>query len=111
MTSTALPIVCTLSAAALPLRLAQMADLGRAALLDVDHDERRAQLRFARGEGVRERVQAIAAAESQCCAFLTMHVGENTEDVVLVIEAPHGAELVLADLVDAFRGGRPEAAC
>jgi len=99
-----LPIVCSLSATELPVRLAQMADLGRAALLDAGHDERRAQVRFAAREGVRERVQAIADAESECCAFLTMRVSDVADTVVLSIEAPPGAEVVVEELVAAFRG-------
>lgn len=104
-----LPIVCSLSAAELPVRLAEMADLGRAALLDAHQDRTRAELRFAAGEGIRERVQAIADAESECCAFLSLRVRDVADAVVLSIEAPDGAELVLAELVGAFRD-QPRAA-
>ena len=102
------PLACSLSATELPVRLADMADLGRAALLDVSHDELRAVLRFAAGDGVHERVQAIADAESSCCAFLTMRVGAVADSVVLSIEAPEGADVILAEFVDAFRG-QPQA--
>ena len=106
---TELPIACSLTASELPTRLAQMAELGRDALLDSLTDGRRARLRFAAGASVRERVAAVIEAESQCCAFLTMHIGEAPDEVVLTIEAPEDAELVLAELVSAFRG-RPQAA-
>ncbi len=96
------PIVCSLSATELPVRLAEMADLGRAALLDARAQGTHAELRFADEAGVRDRVDAIIAAESLCCAFLTMRVSEAPPDVVLTIDAPQGAENVLADLVDAF---------
>jgi hypothetical protein len=82
-----------------------MADLGRDALLDARTDGRRARLRFAASAGVRERVAAIVAAESRCCAFLAMRVSESADEVVLAIEAPAGAEVVLDELVNAFRGG------
>jgi hypothetical protein len=49
-------------------------------------------------------VAAIVAAESACCAFLTMQVSEARDEVVLTIEAPADAELVLAELANAFRG-------
>jgi hypothetical protein len=100
-----LPIACSLSATELPVRLAEMADLGEAALLGVRHDGSRAELRFATGAGVRERVSAIAAAEADCCAFLTMRVSDLPDVVVLSIDAPEGAEPVLGELVDAFRAG------
>lgn len=99
-----LPIACSLSAGDLSTRLRQMADLGRAALVDVRHEQTRAELRFAAGAGVRDRVEGIVAAESQCCAFLAMTVTDEPDTVVVTIEAPDGAELVLAQLVDAFRG-------
>ena len=101
---TELPIACSLDATEFPQRLSEMADLGRAALADIDQDEKRAELRFAAGQGIRERVEAIVAAESQCCAFLTMRVDDALDLVVLTIEAPEGAEAILAELVDGFRG-------
>jgi hypothetical protein len=97
-----LPIACSLSATELPKRLQQMAELGRDALLAVCNDGPRAQLRFAAGSSVRARVDAIVAAESHCCAFLTMQVTDESDTVVLTIDAQEGAELVLAELVDAF---------
>jgi hypothetical protein len=100
---TELPIACSLSAVELPQRLAEMAELGRAALIEVRTEPTRAQLRFAAGAGMRDRVQAVVAAESQCCAFLTMSVTDEPDSVVLTIEAPGGAEVVLAELVGAFR--------
>jgi len=100
---TELPIACSLSAAELPKRLAKMTALGRAALLEVRHEDTRAELRFAAGAGVRERVDAIVAAESRCCAFLAMRVDEVPDTVVLTIEAPDGGEVVLDELIDAFR--------
>jgi hypothetical protein len=104
-----LPIACLLSATELPARLADIADLGRAALLAARTEGGRAVLRFEAAPGVRERVEKIVAAESECCAFLTMRVTNAPDEVVLSITAPEGAEPVLADLVSAFRG-QPQAA-
>lgn len=98
------PVACSLSATELPLRLAEMAALGRAALVDAVADATRAELRFAAGAGVRDRLRAVVAAESRCCAFLTMRVTEERDAVVLTIEAPEGAGSILAGLVAAFRG-------
>jgi len=98
-----LPIACSLSSTELPRRQAEMAELGRAALVDVRHDSTRAELRFAAGDGVRERVEAFAAAEAQCCPFLTMRVSDEADVVLLTLDAPEDADGLLADLVDAFR--------
>jgi hypothetical protein len=100
----ALPIACSLSAAELPKRLAEMTDLGRAALVDATASATRAELRFAATAGVRERVEAVVAAESQCCAFLDMKVIDGPDTVALTIAVPDDAEQVLAELVAAFRG-------
>jgi hypothetical protein len=102
-----LPIACSLNAAELPQRLAEMAHLGRAALLDARAEPRRAQLRFAAGAGIRDRVQAVVAAESRCCAFLTMRISDEPDAIVLTIDAPERAQGVLAELVGALRGRRP----
>lgn len=102
--STELPIACSLSATDLTRRLAEFAELGGQALLDARTDRTQAVLRFAAGVGVRERVAALVAAESQCCAFIEMRVSDAPDAVVLAMNAPAGAELVLAEIVDAFRG-------
>jgi hypothetical protein len=105
-----LPIACSLSATDLPVRLAEMAALGGAALVDACQDATHAELRFAAAAaGVRERVEAIVAAESQCCAFLMMRVTGEPDTIVLTIDAPEGAEPVLQELLDAFRS-QPQAA-
>lgn len=97
-----LPIACSLTAEELPRRLGEMAALSRAALTGTRTGPGHAELRFARAAGVRERVAAIAAAEARCCAFLAMRVRDEPAAVVLEIDAPPHAELVLAELVAAF---------
>jgi hypothetical protein len=99
---TELPIACSLSTTDLRARLAEMAELGRCALTGSDCQGRRAELRF--DGSARERVEAIAAAEAECCAFLEMRVSEEDGEVLWALEAPAGAEAVLEELVAAFRG-------
>jgi hypothetical protein len=99
-----LPIACSLDATALPRRLAEMRDVGRDALLDVDRSDRRAVLRFRAGAETRARLAAIVAAEASCCAFLDMTMQDDDAAVALSISAPPGAEPVLDDLVAAFSG-------
>jgi hypothetical protein len=103
-----LPIACSLTAAELPKRLTEIAALGREALVDVRNESTRAELRFADRAGVHQRVDAIVAAESECCAFLTMRVSNPPGLVVLNIEAPEDAELVLQELVATFRADDDE---
>jgi hypothetical protein len=99
------PIACSLSAAEIPARLAEMSDVGRGALLDVDVSGATAILRFRADAATRGRLQAIVAAESHCCAFLEMNLSDGPQAIALAITAPAGAESVRDDLVAAF-GGR-----
>jgi hypothetical protein len=101
---TELPIACSLTADEMPARLAEMASVGRDALDSADADGTRAVLRFRRHAGTRDRLAAIVAAESECCAFLVTELVDEAQAVVLTIEAPQGAEPVLDQLVEAFGG-------
>jgi hypothetical protein len=107
--STELPIACSLSAGELRVRQAQIADLGRDALVEARVEASRADLHFKGGAAVRERVERFVAAESECCAFVTMRVENAPDEVRVTIDAPEGAELVLEELVTAFRSAPPAA--
>jgi hypothetical protein len=102
--STELPIACTLSATELPERLAEMGNLGRAALVDVERDGTRAVLRFRPAPETNQRLAAIVAAEARCCAFLDMTLREDRDTLSLTIDAPADAGVVLDELVAAFTG-------
>lgn len=95
MSADELPLVCSLSAISLSQRLAEIAAIGNHVLRDARNDGRHAELRFAPGAAVRERVDAVLAAESECCAFLTMRVTDGPDGIVLGIDAPERAELVV----------------
>jgi hypothetical protein len=105
--SAELPIACSLNAPDLPGRLTEITTLGRDALIDVVREPARVELRFAAGDGIRDRLDAIVQAEAQCCAFLNMGLRDQPDQVVLHITAPPEADLVLGELVDAFRGELP----
>jgi hypothetical protein len=96
------PIACTLPAAELPLRLAEMSALGHDALISSEREARTARLRFRADGSARRRLDAIVAAESSCCAFLTFDVRTDSDALMLTITAPAGAEPALDDLVAAF---------
>jgi hypothetical protein len=101
---TELPIACSLTAAELPGRLAEMAAIGRSSLLEGEASGRSALLRFRDEAGTRARLAAVVHAEAECCAFLTMRLGDAPGEIRLTIEAPAGAEPVLRGLVTAFGG-------
>ncbi len=98
------PIACSLTAAEMPKRLAEMAAIGQSSLLSVDTLDARAVLRFRAGAEMRERLEAIVVAEAQCCAFLCMELRDEDDTLVLSVQAPEGAEPVMGDLVAAFSG-------
>jgi hypothetical protein len=102
--STELPIACSLGAGDFARRRAQIADLGRDALVAAVVDGTRAQLAFRPGS--RHRVESFAAAETECCPFFSMRVDEAPDEVRLTIDAPAEAQPLLDDLVAAFSGGR-----
>lgn len=102
--TTELPIACSLSAAEMPARLAEMAAIGDTSLLDTQRSERSAALRFHDGPGTRARLAAIVAAEAECCAFLAMSLSDGPDAVTLTIDVPEGGEAVLDELVQAFAG-------
>ncbi len=101
---TDLPIACSLAQSELSERLAQMAQLGEDALLEVRRVGVRAELVFTADAAVRERLAAIVAAEAQCCPFLTMSVAERRSAITLAVDAPEGAEVALSEIIDAFGG-------
>jgi len=96
-------IACSLSASELSTRVAHIGALGRDALIDARRDGSCAVLRFAATPGVRKQLDAIVAAEAKCCAFLAMTLADESDGLVLEILGPEGSELVVQDLVDAFR--------
>ncbi len=103
--TTELPIACSLSAAELPVRLAEIGALGRDSLIGFETGDASAELRFRTDPETRSRLARVVAAESECCAFLTMTVRQQPDAISLTIQAPPGGEPVMRELVSAFRGG------
>jgi hypothetical protein len=103
---TDLPIACTLEPAEMPQRGAEIRALGRDGLEAAERGEGSVTLRFRPDPSIRERVEAIVAAESKCCAFLGFSLTEAEQATVLTITAPEGAEAALHDLAGLFSDGR-----
>ncbi len=96
-----LPIACTLSAEQLSARLAEIASLGRDALIESDENRRFASA-MTRGRG-RGSTRSSPPSRS-CCAFLGFDVSESHDELRLTISAPAGGEQVARELVAAFSG-------
>jgi hypothetical protein len=99
-----LPIACSLSAADLQDRVAQIRALGRDALVGTSERDGAVVLRFRPDPEIRERVEAIVAAESECCAFLGFRLEHEAGATVLTISAPNGGAEVAHELAAAFAG-------
>jgi MerR family transcriptional regulator, copper efflux regulator len=103
MTPRELPIACSLDAARLRAREAELARLGRS-LISADEPGRvPVTLRFTADPQTRERLDRIVAAERECCPFLDLRVREG-ETLELTIDGPEDAGPVIEGLTDAIRG-------
>jgi hypothetical protein len=99
-----LPIACTLTATDLRARGEELRALGGDGLVDASEEEGRAVLRFRPDPSVRARVDAVVAAESECCAFLDLRVEHGAEATVLTISAPNGGAEMVHELTSALAG-------
>jgi hypothetical protein len=100
-----LPIACTLSSTDLRARGAELRALGGDGLLALAEEPERAVLRFRPDPAIRERVEAVVAAESECCAFLDFALEHHDDATVLTISAPNGGAEMVHELAAAL-GGR-----
>ena len=99
---TEVPIACTLGGSDRRARAVAIRELGDRALVGLEANDRRARLRF---HGERERVEALVAAESQCCAFLQFAIARDGEETEVEIRTPEGGESLLRALVAAIVAG------
>ena len=93
------PIACSLGAAELPARLAEIRSIGRSSLLSADED---GELRFRDDPETRARLAAIVEAESRCCSFLRFELTERDGELLLRIDAPDEARPIARELSRAF---------
>ena len=89
------PIACSLESGAFRERLAWIADLNRAALLDAQREGLRLILTYRRDHA--DQVREMVRREQQCCAFLGFELQVGDDSVTLAIAAPESA----ADALDA----------
>jgi hypothetical protein len=99
---TDVPIACALSGGDREARATAIRELGGRALIGVEAGDRRARLRF---HGERERIEALVAAERQCCGFFQFTMTGDGEETELDIRTPEGSEPILRALVAAIVAG------
>jgi hypothetical protein len=106
------PADCTLPSAEQPLRAAEFDDLFSGQVLRADRAETgRLRLELRPDREVAARAAALAAAETQCCAFFTFTLTAATESLVLDITVPQARADILDALADrAARAGGADAA-
>ena len=96
------PIACRLDAGERSARLARARELGKRALVGLEVRNGLALLRF-RGE--REAVDALVAAERDCCAFFEITTSRHGDDTEVKIRTPEGGEPLLRGLVAGIVAG------
>jgi hypothetical protein len=106
MTSADLPIACSLGPSEMSARLDEIADVGRTAFIAFERSQRTLTLRFSAAAHTRDRLEAIAAAEAECCPFLDFELEARDGQLVMTIVAPEGAEGVLTGFAAAFSGAQ-----
>ena len=85
-------------------RQLRLAELGRLSLLGGDGGGGRHTLRFRADPWTRAALDAIVAAERECCPFLALSIGESGDELTLSIEAPEGGGEIADALAASFRG-------
>lgn len=98
------PIACSLSAGDLQERLNEIAAVGADGLIAHGAEGKRHLLRFRASEQLRQRLEAIVAAEARCCSFLDLSLEERGDELVLAVGAPGEGQQVADALAAAFAG-------
>lgn len=78
-----LPLACTLGPGDGPARLRRWRHLGDTAAPTARRAGHRLQVRYHPGPGVHQELEALAAAEQECCPFVTWAVTEDDGHPVL----------------------------
>jgi hypothetical protein len=91
-------IACTLNASDQAKRLDRTAELSQRALLGAEKISGGLRLRFSTGPGIRDELEHLIEAESECCSFLDFHLRSHQGDLVLEVTGPEQAQPLIQDL-------------
>ncbi len=97
---------CSLGRGELGERLERIARIGSRGWLGTDSDGRRHSLSFRNDPGTRAELEAIVAAERECCSFLGLSLDQGEGVLVLTIDAGPEGEQIAAQLAGAFSAPR-----
>jgi hypothetical protein len=97
------PIACSLSAGEQSRRLAEIRAVARAGPPAIESG---GAMRFDPDPATREWLEAVVAAESECCPFLEFELREDAGGLLLSIAGPDEAKPLVRELIDA-PAGRP----
>jgi hypothetical protein len=92
------PIACTLTVAEYRQRVADIGQIARDALRERRHIDGGARLTFEDIGDVRERLEGLVAAESQCCPFLAIRLTAADGRLVLEVTGPEPAAPIIEEL-------------
>jgi hypothetical protein len=81
---------CSLQGRELQERLGEIAALAAESLLGQEADGARQVLRFRSDPETCRRLEALVAAEAECCSFLDLRLEAGGEETVLTVLAPAG---------------------
>lgn len=76
--------------------------LDDAAAPSAKRSHHRLEVRYQCGPGLRQELEALAAAEQQCCAFVTWTVTEDADQLVLHVAADPKKPDDVAPIADLF---------
>jgi hypothetical protein len=96
------PLACSLGAGDLVERLDRIARIGTRSWLGEEFDGQRQLLRFRDDRRTRTELEAVIAAERECCSFLDLALDVEQGEIVLTIDAGPEGEPVAAALARAF---------
>ena len=85
-----LPVACTLDAIDGAERSRRWRQLAAEAARLAGRAGGGLEVRYQPGPGVLDELRALAAAEAECCSFVTWAVTEQAGDPTLVVSAPPG---------------------
>ncbi len=100
---TDLPLACTLGATDGAERSRRWRQLAADATPVARRTGGRLEIRYQPGPGVLAELRALAAAEAECCSFVTWVVTERAGDPTLVVSAPPGEPDRIDPIATLFR--------